>query len=200
MQDRFPLAWEPPVVLTVDESLWTFKGRTYMKRFMPDKPKKYGFLKYGLCIISSYFYQILVHHLPGKEKRKKWGLNSENLDRESNLQLKLQARYGEQGAIVMRLVSKLKYEGHHIIGDNTFSSVQLAADLKAGYVDPTFTIPKSDYTGTQKMQNKTDKQMHFAEYKNLPTKGWDRMKKYSHQWYSTNKISVVHFSDKKNSP
>ena len=75
----------------------------------------------------------------------------------------------------MRLVSELKLNGHHIVGDNAFSSVQLAHDLKIGKVLlPNLTICKCDYTGTQLMlkKNKGGPMMHFAEYKNLPTEGW----------------------------
>ena len=43
MQKNFRLAWIPSVDLTVDESLWSFKGRTYLKRFMKDKPKNMDF-------------------------------------------------------------------------------------------------------------------------------------------------------------
>ena len=79
-------------------------------------------------------------------------MNATNMDSDSLLQLNLQKRYGEQGAIVMRLASKLKYDGHHIIGDNAFSSVQLAVDLKIGRCSVKQNrIPKCDYTGTQKM-------------------------------------------------
>ena len=67
-----------------------------------------------------------------KGKKKKRNLTEENLDKENSLQLSLQKTYGEKGAIITRLVSKLKYNGHHIIGDNAFSSVQLALDLKKG--------------------------------------------------------------------
>ena len=151
MQNNFISAWVPPKNLTGDESLWSFKGRTHLKRFMKDKPKKYGFLLHALCTLEGYFYSITMHHLPGKEKRKKRNLTEENLDKENRLQLSLQKRYGEQGAIIMRLVSKLKYNGHHIIGDNAFSSVQLALDLKKG-VCPGLRVPKADCTGTQVMK------------------------------------------------
>ena len=40
MQTKFPLAWEPLINATVDESLWAYKGMTFLKRFMPDKPQK----------------------------------------------------------------------------------------------------------------------------------------------------------------
>ena len=132
MQKNFPLAWIAPHTITIDESLWAFKGRTYLKRFMKDKPKKYGLLEYALCTLSGYFLHVLVHHVPGKEKRKKRGLNEQNMDRDSIIQLKLQKRYGEQGAIVMRLVSCLRNQVHHIIGDNAFSSVQLVHDMQKG--------------------------------------------------------------------
>ena len=84
----------------------------------------------------------------------------------------------------------LQYDGHHIIGDNAFSSVQLAVDLRNGSVQGA-KVRKADYTGTQVMMGKQTKstnapQMHFAEYCNLPTEGWGRIKKHHHEWYSDN--------------
>ena len=203
MQENFPKAWVPSVNLTVDESLWAFKGRTFLKRFMKDKPKKYGFLQYALCTLGGYFYCVLVHHVPGKQKRMQRKLDETNLDKDACLQLKLQKRYGEQGALVVRLASMLQYDGHHIIGDNAFSSVQLAVDLRNGSV-PGAKARKADYTGTQVMMAKKAKstnapQMNFAEYRNLPTEGWGRIKKYHHEWYSDDQksVSVVRFHDKR---
>ena len=51
--------------------------------------------------------------MPSKAKHKACSLNESNLDSDAINQLRLQKRYGEQGALVVRLVSKLKYEGHH---------------------------------------------------------------------------------------
>ena len=90
MQRNFPRAWIPSRDLTVDESLWSFKGRTFLKRFMKDKPKKFGFLEYTFCTLGGYFLNVVVHHLPGKEKRRKRNLDETNLDKENVLQLKLQ--------------------------------------------------------------------------------------------------------------
>ena len=89
MQKNFISAWILPKTLTGDESLWSFKGRTHLKRFMKDKPKKYGFLLYALCTLEGYFYAILVHHLLGKEKRKKRNLIEDNLDKDNRMQLRL---------------------------------------------------------------------------------------------------------------
>ena len=172
MMDKFPRAWIPGTMLTVDESLWSLKGRTFLKRFMKDKPKKYGFLEYALCTLNGYFLHVLVHHLPGKKKRQKRNLNEDNLDRESLNQLRLQGRYGEQGAILMRLVSRLKYAGHHIVGDNAFSSIQLATDLKRGWCAGNLRIVACDYTGTQVMPKKSSSNLPFLECKNLPLDGW----------------------------
>ena len=206
IQRNFPKAWIPSVDLTVDESLWSFKGRTFLKRFMKDKPKKYGFLEYALCTLGGYFYVVIVHHAPGKAKRQKRKLNEDNLDQDAILQLKLQKRYGEQGALVLRLCSKLRYSGHHIIGDNAFSSVQLASDLKMGKV-PIIHINKCDYTGTQCMLSvKATKKaaspsphVHFAEYKNLPMEPWGKIKKYDHEWFCDNSksVSLIKYHDKK---
>ena len=200
MKTNFPLGWVPAKTLTIDESLWSFKGRTYLKRFMKDKPKKFGFLEYAICALSGYFLNAIVHHAPGKAKRKARGLNETNLDNDAINQLKLQKRYGEQGALVVRLVSKLKYDGHHLIGDNAFSSMQLATDLKKGSID-NISIPKTTHTGTQVMMTKKGKdwQSSFVEHKNLPTDGWGRIKKYEHEWYSdeVNDISCIRFHDKR---
>ena len=103
MQENFPRAWVSSVNLTVDESLWSFKGRKNLKQFMKDKLKKYDFLEYALCTLSGYFYCVLVHHVPGMQKRVLRKLNETNLDEEACLQLRLQKRYGEQGALVVRL-------------------------------------------------------------------------------------------------
>ena len=170
---------------------------------MKDKPKKYGFLEYALCTLSGYFYCVLVHHVPGMQKRVLRKLNETNLDEEACLQLRLQKPCGEQGALVVRLASILQYDGHHIIGDNAFSSVQLAVDLRNGSVQGA-KVKKADYTGTQVMMAKQPKstnapQMHFAEYRNLPTEGWGRIKKHGHEWYSDDKnsVSIVRFHDKR---
>ena len=153
--------------------------------------------------MKGYFLLAEIHHFPGKAKRQMRGLDATNLDDDAVLQLKLQARYGEQGALVVRLASKLQFSGHHIVGDNAFSSVQLASDLRNGTC-PALRVPKCDYTGTQVMQKKAKKDnttnvMHFAEYKNLPTGGWGRIKKYDHEWYCDNdkSVSAVRFHDKK---
>ena len=90
MQRTFPLAWIPSVDLTADKSLWSFKGCTYLKTFMKDKPKKYGFLEYALCTLGGYLFVILVHHLPGKAKRAKHGLHFDSLDKDNQTQLQLQ--------------------------------------------------------------------------------------------------------------
>ena len=172
MEENFPLAWVPPINLTVDESLWAFKGITFLERFMPEKPQKYGFLEYALCTMNGYFLCILVHHIPGQAKRDSRGLTEDNLDANSVLQLKLQKQYGSQGAIVMQLVSMLEYHGHHIIGDNAFSSVQLVVDLEQGNDHDLLWIPKCDYTGTQNMQVKKKKEgaqpLELLRYSNLP--------------------------------
>ena len=166
---------------------------------MKDKPKKYGFLEYALCTLNGYFLHVLVHHVPGKAKRVARKLNETNLDHDALLQLKLQTRYGEQGAILLRLASRLSYTGHHIIADNAFSSIQLATDLRWGTTQA-IKCNKATFTGTQVMQNtKAKKPIWFVEYKNLPSSGWGRIAKYGHEWYCDNDqgISIIRFHDKK---
>ena len=91
----------------------------------------------------------------------------------------------------MRIVGMLNYNGHHIIGNNAFSSAQLALDSKCGD-NKLFHIPKCDYMGTQKMQlNKKEgaRPISFLEYRNLPHK-WGTIQKHSHSWYRNNNLGI----------
>ena len=73
---------------------------TFLKRYMPHKPQKFGFLEYSLCTMNGYFLCVVVHHVPVKQKRKQRGLDEKNLNEELLLQLRLQKRYGVQGVLV----------------------------------------------------------------------------------------------------
>ena len=90
MQEKFKQGWIPPVNITVDESFWAFKGMKFLKRYMSDKPQEFGFLEYALCTMNGYFLCVVVHHVPGEQKRKQRGFDETNLDMELLLQLKLQ--------------------------------------------------------------------------------------------------------------
>lgn len=75
---------------------------------MKDKPKKCGLLECAPFTLGGYFYAVIVHHVPGKEKQKKQKLDETNLDKDALLQLKLQKCHGEQDALVVQLCSQLK--------------------------------------------------------------------------------------------
>jgi len=51
---------------------------------------------------------------------------------------------------------------------------------------------------TKKPKSPNTPQIHFAEYRNLPTEGW-RIKKNDHEWYSddTNVVNVVRYHNRK---
>jgi len=60
----------------------------------------------------------------------------------------------------MRLVSNLKYEGTHIIGDNAFSPVQVAHDpKKVKCPHPAISIGNHDYTACTYIIVKKDKRI-----------------------------------------
>ena len=147
MKTNFPLGQVPAKILTVNELLQSFKGRTYLKRFIKDKTKKFSFLDYAIYTLSGYFLNIIVHHVPSKVKHKACGLKKTNLNNNAINQLKLQKRYREQDTLVVCLVSKLKYDRYHLISDNDFSSIQLAMDFKSESVD-NIRIPKTAHTRT----------------------------------------------------
>jgi hypothetical protein len=54
---------------TVDESMVPFKGRSFMKQYIKDKPTKWGFKIWALCCSDTgYFFQICVYAGKGSTK------------------------------------------------------------------------------------------------------------------------------------
>ncbi|XP_065684233.1 piggyBac transposable element-derived protein 3-like isoform X1 [Hydra vulgaris] len=54
---------------SVDEIMVAFKGRSFLKQYVPNKPNKWGFKLWGRCGVSGYLYDFDLYQ--GKEIKKK---------------------------------------------------------------------------------------------------------------------------------
>ena len=98
---------------------------------------------------------ILLHHCPGAEKRKRKGIKEEDLDAYCRGHIRRLKRYGEAGAILVALLLHLQTAGHHVYGDNAFSSAQVAYDMLQGGTAEHGRFPPTHYTGTQSYSKKS---------------------------------------------
>jgi hypothetical protein len=58
----FPKYYKLGCYVSVDESMVPFKGRSFMKQYIKDKPTKWGFKLWAMCCPSSgYFYSVCVY-------------------------------------------------------------------------------------------------------------------------------------------
>ncbi|XP_047132711.1 piggyBac transposable element-derived protein 3-like isoform X1 [Hydra vulgaris] len=98
---------------SVDEIMVAFKGRSFLKQYVPNKPNKWGFKLWGRCGVSGYLYDFDLYQ--GKEIKKK--------DEYSP--------HGIGASVVIKMTSTLP-ENHNfkIFADNYFSSLPLLDELK----------------------------------------------------------------------
>nr|XP_047132561.1 piggyBac transposable element-derived protein 3-like [Hydra vulgaris] len=98
---------------SVDEIMVAFKGRSFLKQYVPNKPNKWGFKLWGRCGVSGYLYDFDLYQ--GKEIKKK--------DEYSP--------HGIGASVVIKMTSTLP-ENHifKIFADNYFSSLPLLDELK----------------------------------------------------------------------
>ncbi|XP_065639331.1 piggyBac transposable element-derived protein 3-like [Hydra vulgaris] len=90
-----------------------FKGRSFLKQYVPNKPNKWGFKLWGRCGVSGYLYDFDLYQ--GKEIKKK--------DEYSP--------HGIGASVVIKMTSTLP-ENHNfkIFADSYFSSLPLLDELK----------------------------------------------------------------------
>lgn len=101
-------AYEPSAHLSVDECLYSFRGRCSFKQYMPKKPAKYG-LKFWQLVDSSNQYLCNFNVYTGKEGKEV----TKNL--------------GEK--VTLKLVEPFNNSGRNVSTDNYFTSSQLADRL-----------------------------------------------------------------------
>ncbi|KAF0742960.1 piggyBac transposable element-derived protein 3-like, partial [Aphis craccivora] len=102
--------------LSLDEQICATKARSYLKKYMPAKPHKWGFEFFVLCDSKGFSYQFEIYS--GQENDRRF-----RLPHEPDL--------GASSNIVVRLTRNIeRNKNHRIYFDNFYTSIPLAAYLK----------------------------------------------------------------------
>ena len=109
-QTRITSAMEPGEQLCVDETLYSFRGRSSFRQYMPNKPNRYG-LKYWTLVDCSTGYVLSTIPYLGKE--------NESSRRAENV--------GE--GVVLEICKPYYRTGRGVTMDNFFCSIRLAQKL-----------------------------------------------------------------------
>ena len=119
-------------LVTIDEQLFPYRGRTRFTRYIPSKPAKYGIKLFWICDSKTYFPLKGIIYT---------GLNPNTTSNTTNV--------GEK--VVIKLVKNFKNSGQNVTMNNCFISLKLANMLR---------IMKFTLVGTMR-QNKscTSKQL-----------------------------------------
>ncbi|XP_033221218.1 piggyBac transposable element-derived protein 4-like [Belonocnema kinseyi] len=103
--------FSPTHYVTIDETLFGFRGRCPFKMYLPSKPDKYG-MKVISLVDAKFFYFCGGIPYVGKEITKKKG------------DLCVPTQY------VLKLIEQLNGSGRNITADNWFSSIEVVAELQ----------------------------------------------------------------------
>ncbi|KAF9409727.1 hypothetical protein HW555_011017 [Spodoptera exigua] len=104
--------YRPSEKIAIDESMVKFKGRSYLKQYMPKKPIKRGYKIWMICAQSGYCLDFeLYTGKQGSEVGKDLG-----------------------GRVVRQFCSSLRGKNHKVYFDNVFNSYQLQIDLRDGQI------------------------------------------------------------------
>ena len=111
IREKFFEAVIPETYVAVDEQLVPFKGASSLKRYLPKKPKKWGYKLWAIAGVSGYVYTFEVDGEKGKTGPPDgWDAPE---------------KCGESGFVVLRLIQKLEEDKHKVFFDNFFSSPEL---------------------------------------------------------------------------
>lgn len=105
----------PETYLSVDEQMIPFKGKSRLRRYLPKKPKKWGYKLWARAGISGYIYDFEVDGSPISKGPPENRIVPE--------------KCGESDFVVMRLCEGLEKNKHFVFYDNYFSSPDLAVYL-----------------------------------------------------------------------
>jgi hypothetical protein len=100
---------------SVDEAMVAFKGRSYLKQYLPKKPKKWGFKLWAKCSSTGFLHEFDIYQ--GK------GTGRDDPDDVSDC--------GLGGNVVLKLCSSLPpNRNFKIFADNLFSNFSMASELE----------------------------------------------------------------------
>ena len=147
IMNKFSDYFKPGKELSIDEAMIKFKGRHFIKQYMPNKPDKWGIKVYYIADAKTGYLLKGNIYLGKKESTNKDFL------------------LGEQ--VVLNLAKEYENQYHHIFFDNFFSSVNLLSILleKKTYACGTIRANRKEWPESFK-KPKTLK-LKQGEYKQL---------------------------------
>ena len=107
--NSFARRYRPGRDLSIDEAMVAFKGRSFMKQYMPAKPVKWGFKVWTVAEADTGYVSGYDIYTGRRAVPSQHGLGYD---------------------VVMQLTEVYQYQRRHLYFDNFFSSVQLLRDLE----------------------------------------------------------------------
>jgi hypothetical protein len=140
LQQLFSTHYLPSQKLTVDEAMVSFKGRSQIKQYIPQKPTKWGYKIW--CLVSSN-YLLAFEIYEGKTSSVERNLGSD---------------------VVLRLTSPYQHNNHIIFLDRYFTSATLLDELLVRGIRSCGTVRK-DRLGLPPTYKTVDREMNQGEMK-----------------------------------
>ncbi|KAK6172618.1 hypothetical protein SNE40_016236 [Patella caerulea] len=104
-----------------------FKGRSFLRQYLPNKPKKWGFKLWGRCDASGFLHDFNVYQGKG-----------------TGIDVKGMKDCGLGGNVVISLCESLDRDcGYKVFADNFFSNFNMVKQLKSRGLEYTGTINKN---------------------------------------------------------
>lgn len=124
--------------LSVDEQMCSTKMSSYMKQYLPNKPKKWGFKFFVLCDTKGYAYKFEIYT----------GANEAMRPEEPNLQA--------SANIVVRLVREVpKFKNYILYFDNYYTTIPLLIHLRTQGILSVGTIRRNRIKNCKLPEEKT---------------------------------------------
>lgn len=111
LREKFSSTVVPETFLAVDEQVVPFKGASGLKRYLPKKPKKWGYKLWAMAGMSGYVYNFEIDGEKGKAGPP--------------VGCSAPRSVGESGFVVLRLSKHLEENKHKLFFDNYFCSPEL---------------------------------------------------------------------------
>ena len=108
VQNNIRTQFNPGMNLAIDEAMVAFKGRSFLKQYLPSKPTKWGFKIWGIADSDTGYLSDISVYTGKRDKPSKHGLGHD---------------------VVMSLAERYFDRYHHVYFDNLFSSIPLELKL-----------------------------------------------------------------------
>jgi hypothetical protein len=126
LAETFQRCSKPSNEFTIDEDVYTFKRRSILKQYLPNKPNKWGFRAWKLCDNSNYCFGFDVYQ--GKKDARQ-STNDPTI--------------GDK--VVYNLITPIRANPKplHLFMDNFYTSLRMMESLKKDAIHVTGTLRKN---------------------------------------------------------